>query len=241
MATMQWPVDKLTLINSALALTGNNPLSALDDGSDEYNVCSPVYERALAIMNEDHSWNWLTIVNPNLPAAPNAPTDIEFDTAYNLPEDLLHLIWVRVALGVDPTIGTVDSWQTSDYALVSGQLWLNSRGGPPPPPTPVVPAPVSIKYISSTQDADVVAGTPLYVAALQSFVMSGIYRGLHEDTAEADKLWAEGERLAQRARTRHDQQLPKRSLWNSRITAARRVRRPWPPMPGGWSGTGVPG
>lgn len=238
---IQWPVDKLTLINSALSLTGDNLVNALDDGSDEYNVCSPIYERALAYMLESHGWSQSTVVNPNLPPAANAPADTQYDTAYNFPGDFLHLIWVRVALGVDPTIGSVTSWQSADYAILAGQLCINAQGGPPPPVPAVTPAPVSIKYISSTQNADIAAGTPTFVLALQSFVMSGIYRGLHEDTAEADKLWVEGERYSQVARTRHDQQKPKRSFWNSRVTAARRVRRPWPPTPGGWSGTGTPG
>ena len=59
--------------------------------------------------------------------------------------------------------------------------------------------------------------------------------------AEADKMWQAGELYSQRARTRYDQQKPKRAFWNSRITAARRVRRPWPPSPVGWGGSGIPG
>ena len=237
---IQWPVDKLTLINSALALTGDNLCNALEDGSDEYNVCSPVYERAIAFMLEDHAWYFSTIVNSNLPPAVNVPTDSNYDTAYNFPNDFLHLIWVRIALGVDPTTNNVSGWSPVDYTILAGQLCLNAQGGPPPPNPPQVPAQVSIKYVSSTQLADVSSGTPTFVLALQSFVMSGIYRGLHEDTTEADKLWQAGEIYLQRAKTRHDQQKPKRALWNSRITAARRVRRPWPPIPGGWSDTGTP-
>lgn len=225
---LQWPVDKLTLINSALALTGDNLVAVLDDGSDEYNVCSPSYERALAFMLEDHSWTYATKVNPGLVASPTAPADDQFDTAYPLPADLLHLIWVR--LNDAPT----------NYGILAGQLVLNAQGGPPPPSPPVTPGTVSIKYVS-TDNSDVQNATPIFVLSLQSFVMSGIYRGLHEDTAEADKLWQAGEMYLQRSKTRHDQQLPKRALWNSRITAARRIRRPWPPTSPGWGGTGIPG
>lgn len=239
MAT-QWPVDKLTLISSALALTGDNLVNVADDGSDEWNVCSPTYERAFAYMLEDHAWGFATAVNPNLAPASNAPADTQYDTAYNFPGDFLHLIWVRVALGTDPTTNVVTGWQPTDYTILAGQLCLNAQGGPPPPNPPVTPAPVSIKYISYTQQADVASGTPAFVLALQSFVMSGIYRGLHGDTAEADKLWQAGEVYLAKARARHDQQKPKRAFWNSRISAARRVRRPWPPTPGGWDNTGAP-
>lgn len=226
--SIQWPVDKLTLMNSALALTGDNLVSVADDGSDEWNVCSPAYERALGLMIEDHSWNFTTVVIANLAPSATAPADDQFDTAYNFPEDCLHLIWVR--LNDTPTY----------YSILANQIVLNAQGGPPPPTPPVTPGTVSIKYVSST-NADVVNGTPIFVVALQSFVMSGIYRGLHEDTTEADKLWQAGETYLQRAKTRHDQQKPKRALWNSRITAARRIRRPWPPTPTGWGDTGIPG
>ena len=236
---MQWPVSKLDTINSALSLTGNNLVTALEDGSDEYNVCSPAYEAGLAIMMEDHGWGFATVVNPNLPAAANAPANPEWDTAYNLPQDLLHLIWVKINNDTNEPSGAGLPSATL-YDIEGGQLVLNAQGGPPPPSPPQAPSIVSIKYVSTTF-ADVTNGTPLFVQAIRSFVMSGIYRGLHEDTGEADKLWQAGEMYSQRARSRYDQQKPKRSMWNSRITAARRIRRPWPPSPGGWGGSGIPG
>jgi hypothetical protein len=236
---VQFPVDKLTLINSALALTGDNLVNVADDGSDEWNVCSPAYERALGVMIEDHGWGFATTVVPNLAPASNAPANVQWDTAYNLPEDLIHLIWVKINLDtLEPTAFGLAS--SCLYDIEGGQLVLNAQGGPPPPIPPQAPAQVSIKYISST-NADPVNATPLFVLALQCFVQSGIYRGLHEDTTEADKLWQAGEMYSQRARSRYDMQKPKRSMWNSRITAARRVRRPWPPSPGGWGGSGIPG
>ena len=58
-------------------------------------------------------------------------------------------------------------------------------------------------------------------------------------------MWQAGMMMLQEARTRYDQQKPKRQFFNSRITAARRVRRPWPPTgTGNWgsgSGNGIPG
>ena len=83
--------------------------------------------------------------------------------------------------------------------------------------------------------------TPTFVLALQAFVMSGIYRGLHRDVAQAERMWMAGKSLLQDAMTRHDQQKPKTAMFNSRISASRRIRRPWPPVPGGWGGTNSPG
>lgn len=227
MASFQWPISKLELINSALSQTGDNVCSNADDGSDEWNVASPAYERALAAVCENHSWSWLTDVRTLQPAV-NVPDDDQYDTAFILPDDLVHLIWVRVS----------DS--PSNYDLLNGQLIINARGGPQQPTPPNTPAPVTIKGIFST-NSDIVNGTPIAVMAMQHFVFSGIYRGLHEDTANADKMFAMGTSILQEARTRHDQQLPKRAPFNSRITASRRIRRPWPVTPTGWGGTGSPG
>lgn len=226
MAAFQWPLSKLEIINSALSQCGDNLVNAADDGSDEWLTASPAYERALAVVCEDHGWSWLTSVR-TLQPSPTAPTDDQYDTSYVLPADLVHLIWVRV--NDRPTV----------WDLIDNKLAVNAQGGPPPPPLAVTPAPVTIKGIFSTL-ADPANATPTVVLALQHFVMSGIYRGLHEDTAEADKMMQFANQILERAKSRHDMQKPKRALFNSRMTATRRVPRPWPRTPPGWSGTGIP-
>ena len=106
---------------------------------------------------------------------------------------------------------------------------VNARGGPPPPITPVTPAQITMYYVSNAGAlTDSTNGTPTLVLALTMFVRSGIYEGFHEDQAAAEKTWAAGERYLQMARTRYDQQKPKRQFFNSRIGAVRRIRRPWP-------------
>ena len=229
MPAFQWPVDKLGVINSALSQTGDNTVNVADDGSDEWNVCSPAYERALAYMIESHGWSQATDVRILQPAA-NVPNDDQFDTAYPLPADLIFLIWVRIS---DlPCI----------WGLLNDQLVVNAKGGTASNPVlpGTTPAVVTIKGVFST-NSDPTFSTPTFVVALTAFVMSGIYRGLHEDVAQAERMWNSGKALLQEAMTRHDQQLPKRSMFNSRISASRRIRRPWPVTPGGWGGTGSPG
>lgn len=234
----QWPVDKISVINSALSGTGDNLVAVADDGSDEWNVASSAYETALAYIMEGHSWGFATQVVVLQPS-PTAPSDTAWDTAYPLPSDLVHLIWVRINQdNSDPSNLTVG--QPCLYDILAGQLVVNSQGGPPPPSPAAAPSAISIKYVSNTL-SDPTFATPTFALALQTYVMSGIYRGLHEDSGEADKTYMAAERMLQQARTRYDQQKPKRSFFNSRITASRRIRRPWPPIGNdSWGGTGTP-
>jgi hypothetical protein len=242
-----WPLAKLDVIDSALVSTGDNVVAVANDGSDEWAVASPAYDRGLAYAMESHSWGYATqtiVLNPS----PTPPQDTDFDTAYPLPPDCVHVIWIKLNLG-DPVVSNAPRlalWKIAGTPT-GPVIVVNSQGGPPPPIPPVVPAQVTMYYISNSGPlTDTQFGTPTLILALQAFVMSGIYRGLHEDMAEADKMWLAGEQMLQRARTRYDQQKPKRQFFNSRITATRRIRRPWPRIGinywGSGSGSsGIPG
>lgn len=225
----QWPVSKLDLINRALSQLGDNLCNVAEDGSDEWNTASPAYEEALPRMMEAREWKSATIVAVGN-ASTTPPTDDQFDTAIVKPADLIHLIWVR--LNDLPIV----------YQILNNQIVLNQFGQAPgiPPPSGATPGVVTIKYVSMN-NADPTLSTPTFVSCLQAYVMSGIYRGLHEDTVNADKMLAMAEALLQQASTRSDQEQPKRAMFNSRISASRRVRRPFPQVPTGWGGTGIPG
>lgn len=244
----QFPRDKLDLVNSALALTGDNAVAAADNGSDEWTVCSPAYETALGYIMESHSWGYATVVK-TLQPSPTAPTDNDWDTAYPLPPDLVHLIWAKINQNANNPL-PFDVAQLSLYSIMGTPtgpvLVINAQGGPPPPIPPTTPATVTIKYISNSGAlCDSTNGTPMLIVALQRFIIAGIYRGLHEDPGEADKCEAAARLMLQEARTRYDQQKPKRAFFNSRMRASRRIRRPWPPTgTGSWgsgSGSGIPG
>jgi len=216
--TVSWPVDKLTLLNSALAITGDNQLTALADGSDEYTVVSPAYDRALAFMLEDHGWVHAVRVEDNLTASATAPPDEQYNTAYAIPPECLHLIWVRNDL------------VAADYTVAGDEIWIRNFNNP---------GVVSIKYVTTDQ-SDPDLGTPTFVLALQTFVISAIYRGLHGDKQEAAAVYKEAMGILQRARTRSDQQKPRQSMFNSRLMASRRVRRPWRNV-NSWGNSGGPG
>lgn len=227
MAAFEFPLGKVEVINSALAQTGGNLVAAADDGSIEWQACSPAYERALGVVTEAHPWEWVTDWRVLVPS-PTPPVDDQFDTAYPLPPDLVHLILVRV-----------DRRPPVVWDFLNGQLVVNAQGGPPPPTPPAPPKQVMIKGIFST-NSDLVNGTPTVVLAMERFVMSGYYRGVKKDNAEAGKMFAEANQILANAKARHDMQKPKRGIFNSRVSMARRVRRPWPFNPTGWGGTGDP-
>jgi len=256
----EFPIDKLGLIDSALALTGDNQVAVAGDGSDEWNVCSPAYERGLGYAMESHGWGFAAQVKVLQPS-PTLPQDADFDTAYPIPTDCVHIIWVKIQEACVPPTATPPPYPPGFGQPSARPALYNILGTPTgpvivmnafeewpgypttPPPTNIGRGIVSMKYISNSGPlTDSTNGTPTLILALQSFVQSGIYRGLHEDTAEADKMWQAGEHMLQMARTRYDQQLPKRAFFNSRMAASRYVRRPWPPVGiDSWSGSRRPG
>jgi len=208
---MQWPVSKIDIINSALAETRNNLVAVADDGSVEWTVCSPAYERAIGVILEEYGWGFGAKVAVLTPS-PTAPTDVEWDTAYPLPQDCLHVVWAKQG----PNTLYTQFLTVWDIQLVGTvpMLLLQLRG---------MADVCTIKYATFDGAAsDAQSGTPLFVEALYGFVLSAVYRGLEKNNEEADRIYLKAEQTAQKARTRYAQQKPKRQLFNSRITAARR-------------------
>ena len=241
-----FPLAKIDVINSALATAGDNNPVAVNDGSDEYNTASPAYDRWLAYIMATHSWGYATQVVVLTPSV-TPPQDTDFDTAYPIPADCIQVIWVKINQS-SPTLSnspTLALWKIAGTPT-GPVIVINAQGGPPPPSPPVTPAQVTLYYISNTGPlCDIGNGTPIIVMALQQFVLGGIYQGLHEDMATANAEYQAARALLQEARTRYDQQKPKRQFFNTRITAARRIRRPWPAIGinnwGAGSGDGTPG
>ena len=224
-----WPLAKLDVIQSALAVTGDNTVAVANDGSDEWAVSSPVYDRWLSYVMATHSWGFATQLIVLQPS-PTPPQDSDFDTAYPIPADCVQVIWVKINQN-NPN--TSNQPMLTNYKIAgtpSGpMIVVNARGGPPPPLTPVTPAQITMYYISNSGPlCDITNGSPILVQALVQFVAGGIYQGLHEDVATANMEYQAARGLLQEARTRYDQQKPKRQFFNSRIGAVRRIRRPWP-------------
>lgn len=231
---MTWPVAKIDLINSVLALSGNNLCNVPEDGSDEWTVGSAAYELAIEYMFDAHDWKQITNVVTLQPTG-SAPSDDQFDTTYTKPPNCIHVIWVRLN---DVPVS---------YQILSDQIVVNAAGGPPAVPSNK-PGVVTVKYVSSAPPFPAGGGPAgvqnmqrTFMVALNRFVLAGVYRGLHEDIASARAEEQAARELLQEAKTRSDQEQGKRAPFNSRLREARRIRRPWPTTPVGWGGTGGPG
>lgn len=231
---MTWPLDELAVLNQALPLTGNAPVAVVNDGSDEWTVGDAAWQSALEAVFEEHDWGFLT--NIQVLQRTGTPADPLYTDAYALPPDCMHLIWVRIS---DNVTSAPTGTHAVEYQITNGQIYLNAFGTTPPPPPNATPGIVTIKYVSNVNGP--ATFTPLFMKAMRFFVMSGLYRGLNEDFAEADKMWSVAVATVQQAKTRSDQQGEKRAMHNSRIAGRRRTRSPSPPSPAGWTNTGIPG
>src|SRR5450432_503605 len=137
---MTYPQDKLGLINSALALCGDELCTVADDGSPEWETASSAYETWIEWMLEKYasSWKFGTTIQVLQPTGA-LPQDTWFDTVYAKPPDLIHLIWVRYG---DLPIR---------YSIVNNQIYCRLFSAVPavlPVPPPVL-QPLTVKYMSS--------------------------------------------------------------------------------------------
>jgi hypothetical protein len=218
-------VDKLSIINDVLAETGNNRIAVADDGSDEWTVASPVYDKAVDNTLQARNWLFLKTVT-TLVRAGNSP-DESYTDAMAIPANCLHVVWVRLTIGTNQQMPV-------DYKIMS----LGDGNA-----TPVICLNLNnynaqAMYLVDSQ----LTGNwpPLFAEVIRFWVRAGIYRGLHEDPATADKEEQKALMALSQAATRSDQNNPKRRTFNSPAISARRVRRPWIKTPFDWGGTSVP-
>ena len=205
-------VSNLFIIADELNRTGNDAPATADDGSDEWNVCSPAFDAAVQETYEAHSWNFSTNV-ATLVRVGDSPDDL-YEDAFARPDQSLHMIWVRL------------NDQTVDYKIINNQVCLTASGKT-----------VTAKYVI---DPGMANWPALFAKVIRLHVRAAIYSGLHEDV-QTGLLYEKAAQMAlDDARARNDQEQPKRALFNSRAIGARRVRRPFVNSPAGWSGTDVP-
>ena len=190
--------DKLSIIADELAQTGNTIPAAADDGSDEWTVCSPAYDNAVRETIEAHSWNFDTQI-ATLVRQGDSP-DEQYDDAYAKPNQSLHLIWVRL------------NGAPVDYKIINDQVCLSAGGGV-----------VTAKYVLDQGAANWPA---LFTKIIGARVRAAIYSGLHEDAASGLAWDKRADGFLAEARTRVDQESPKRAPFLSRAIRARFSRRP---------------
>lgn len=214
--------DKLRVCNEALTNTGNNPVSVVDDASDEWRVASSGYEQWVPVLLHGHDWKFATrfaqlsrVGDSQYPG---------FSDVYEKPGDALFLQNVYradLAALVIPSLGYGMPEEDTrppelEYRIVQDQIHCVAPQGAISiyTPFPVGSQPWSVGF----------------VAALRLFVESMCLRGLNEDLAEAHSRLAEAEAMLALARSRSDGEEPRRVLFRSSVLERRRRRSSgyWP-------------
>jgi hypothetical protein len=189
--------SKLSIVNTCLLLKGQRPVSAEDDGSDEWNICSAAYDQGVAHAIEEHDWKFATEID-TLDRLGDSD-DPDFEDEYAKPTGCLHLIWVRVSNVPTP------------YKIIGDAVQITAGGVDP-----------TCKFVAEPGPEDWPA---MFVSVINEYVFSGIESGIKKNQSTADGHLAKAHEFLQRAKTRTDQQEPKRALFKTRHRIARQTRR----------------
>lgn len=85
-------VSVVDIVNRALRMIGENPITNLTDGSNEANVASDLYSEARDELLRSHPWNF-AIKRVKLARLTAEPTT-EFNYKYQLPDDFIRVVEV---------------------------------------------------------------------------------------------------------------------------------------------------
>lgn len=188
-------VDKLSVVNTCLALTGNSLVNVEEDGSAEWTVASAAYDEAVSYLLAEHDWKFATAIDAadHIGDSP----DERYSDEWAIPTGSLGIVWVRSGGG------------TVDWKIVRNRIQTNVDET----------STLHVKYVVMPDET---AMPPLFVKALNELVKAGIYSGLNEDPEEARAREKAAEFYLARARTRVDRQERPRRTFRSRILARRR-------------------
>jgi hypothetical protein len=193
------PMDKLVVINRALAATGNNELNVLNDGSAEWQVADRTFGRAVDDLISRHGWPFARVKEDLVPASDDDNPSEQYDHAYLLPADMVHVAKVRF-----------DGAAVTDYEIIGRYLSLDYDTG------------VTVEGYAMPPDA---SWHPQAAEILTLYVEAGVLRGLNEDFSAADRREAVAESRLMEARPRVTRENPAQNAYVSTIATARRVRR----------------
>ena len=207
-------VDKFTIIQNALSMTGNNVVAEADDGTDEWNVASRAFDRALTNITARHDWNFATrtaLLESELTANPS----VKYSRAFQPPTDCLQVISVWAPLPVDAedfdsNLAPEQAYPITDYEIVAGKI-CTSRVDP-----------LTLKYLTLPEPEDSHA---LFVEVITLYVEAGCLKGLNKDFGTALAREQQAELMLNQARPRVDMQTPRRNLRVSGLVQSRKVRR----------------
>lgn len=193
-------MDKLEVINSALILTGNNPVNVLNSSEDEYIVSNAGFERAVKHLVSRHNWPFAETTEDLVRVADaDNPSKSYSENGFQLTSEVLH---VREAYYLGQVF--------TDYEIVGRVLSCPYSSD------------IAVKCVKMPANA---AWHPMAEEILIRYVESACEAGLNEDKKEARVKWEAAESLLIEGRTHVNQQNPARNIYKSSIRAARNTRR----------------
>lgn len=189
---------QLSVLNDALAETGNNLIVTLGEATTECDVATRSWNRTLPILLERHPWNFATSTEVlEKEDKDDNPSQI-YDFAYGMPRNGLWLasVWwngspINFEI-VDRLICT--NFNNDQYNIIGKFVRVPAAG----------------------------AMTNLFFEVLRKYIEAGCLRGLNEDLREAQNRINEAEAMLSVARNRSDQQVPRRVPFRSRMLLRRR-------------------
>ena len=218
---MAYLIDKLQICNNALVATGNQPVSMIDDGSDEWIAVSNFYDRALMKIMVAHDWKFaLNIAPMNRIGSSNYPG---FEDIYELPADCL-LLRTAYDARVAALIPVIDTWTISedginlppmDYRLIgSNQLHC------------ICPQGAYAFYVQNPAQGTVPSFNVVgFVEAVTTEVEAFLVRGYNEDWESVPTMLKLAEKALVDGREQDSGQEPRRIFFRSPMLEKRRRRR----------------
>lgn len=190
-------INRLSIVNDALAETGNNTIEEEDDGSDEWDVASRGYNNHLPILLEAHPWKFATTTETL--DADDSPSPDRYPYAYSMPARSLFL--------VDVTLGG----QRIDYAIIGNLICCSVNS------TELLGLFVQIPSNAAVTNS--------FFGVLRKRVEASCLRGLNEDYNEARMRDREADAMLLAEQSRVDRQQPRQEARRSRMLERRRGGR----------------
>ncbi|MDE2040654.1 MAG: hypothetical protein KGJ45_11660, partial [Elusimicrobia bacterium] len=200
-------IDQLNIINDALLATGNQPVTQIADGSDEWTAASNFYDRALRETLIQHDWKFtLTLGAMTRVGSSSYPG---YQDMYQPPADCLQLRECydeRVAALIQP----IDTWTISkegiklppmDYRLLNGLVHC------------IAPEGAGCLYLQNP--ANETGFTVGFAAAVTRLLEQYLYQGFNEDPQAAVAIEKKVQEKLEMARMQDDETEPRRLPFRS--------------------------
>lgn len=209
--------DKLSIINSALISVGRDPVTVADDNSAEWIVASNAYERELPRILSARDWKFKTGIAACTRLG--ASTFPGYSDIYQKPANCLHLIHAFSTTSANQIVATPSYFDARDntnlprfnYRLIGDQIHCADSNG------------ISAYYV--VEPSSDVEWHPMFREALVRAVEAHLERGLNNNMDGAKMAYSLAAGALDEASSRTDNQEPRKAVFRTQATMARRMRR----------------